>query len=206
MIGTQSHAPNPILLLLVVHLCLKQQQPQPPSATVIHRRFPWFPPPSVSFIIAGRAAAAIVSFWSRRRNHRRRKVLCHAYRIFLSVIHYWVPHFFICSLLLHFGYFYPQFKTGFRIFLSTVGHLASGFFYPQLWKNDLQIFLFARGIWLVDNFFRSVVVLRKTRAWWDFKKFVGCQSQLIRCRKQLPLSFDLKLGSIRNCYLLDLEL
>jgi len=138
VIGTQSHAPNPILLLLLVHLCLKQQQP--PLATVIHRRLPWFPSPSVSFIIA---AAATVSFWSRRRNHRRRKVLCHAYRIFLSVIHYWVPHFFIRSSLcildifirssrLDSGYFYPQLGTWLPdIFIRNCGRMASGYFYPQ---------------------------------------------------------------------------
>ena len=133
MIGTQCHAPNPILLLLLVRLCLKQQL-QPPSATVIHRRLPWFASPLVSFI-AGRAAAATISFWSRRRNHRQGKVLCHAYRIFLSVIHYWVSHFFIRSSVLHSGCFYLQFRTGFRIFLSAVWHLTSRYFYPQLWNG-----------------------------------------------------------------------
>ena len=124
----------------------------PSATTVIHHRLPWFPSPSMSFIIAGRAAAVTVSFWSRRRNHRRRKVLCHANRIFLFVIHYWVPHFFIRSSLLRSGYFYPHFRTGFRIFLSVVGHLASRYFYAQLWKNGLWIFLSTRGIWLADNF------------------------------------------------------
>jgi len=54
-----------------------------------------------------------------------------------------LPDIFIHNLLLHFGYFYPQFRTGFQIFLSAVEHLTSGFFYPQLWKNDFWIFLSA---------------------------------------------------------------
>ena len=243
MIGTQPYSSYSCSLVLEAWVAAV-------AATVIHRCLPWFPSPSVSFIIASRATAATVSFWSRRRNHCRRKVLNHAYQIFLSVIHYWVLHFFIRISLLHSGYFYPQFRTGFRIILSAVGHLSSGYFYPQLWKNGLRIFLSTRGIWLADKLFRSVVVVlriwlsvlvlgslghlasmefficflyymcynflymcnllfcsskqnftqqrtsftspynifqsEEDKGMMDFKKFVGCQSQLIGCRKQLP--------------------
>ena len=141
MIGTQSYASNPILLL--VHLCLKQQL-QPPSATVIHRRLSWFPSPSVSFIIAGRAAAATVSFWSRRINHRQRKVLCHAYRIFLSIIYYYISDIFIRSSGLGSRYFYPQLSTWLPdFFIRSCGRMTSGYFYPQL------------STWLPDFFIRS---------------------------------------------------